>query len=193
MMDLEDIFKKIVEDKYYQLNLDKPNEDKFSKIKFFEANAVGAIGEEFIKTVMSRFGSVKNDGTIHDEYDIQMDNNIKLEVKTARKGNNDTFQFNGINPAYNYDYLICIGVCPNKILYRIFRKNNIQYIHNKDDRGYRMIQKNFNKEINKKLVSMNPGNQVNLKLTLNVNDMYDICYLDEEIKKIMEKQHYINI
>ena len=34
-MDLEDIFKKIVEDKYYQLNLDKPNEDKFSKIKFF--------------------------------------------------------------------------------------------------------------------------------------------------------------
>lgn len=34
---------------------------------------------------------------------------------------------------------------------------------------------------------MNPGNQVNLKLTLNVNDMYDICYLDEEIKKIMEK------
>ena len=158
-MDLEDIFKKIVEDKYYQLNLDKPNEDKFSKIKFFEANAVGAIGEEFIKTVMSRFGSVKNDGTIHDEYDIQMDNNIKLEVKTARKGNNDTFQFNGINPAYNYDYLICIGVCPNKILYRIFRKNNIQYIHNKDDRGYRMIQKNFNKEINKKLVSMNPGNQ----------------------------------
>ncbi|WP_338977178.1 MULTISPECIES: hypothetical protein [Fusobacterium] len=186
-MDLEDIFKKIVEDKYYQLNLDKPNEDKFSKIKFFEANAVGAIGEEFIKTVMSRFGSVKNDGTIHDEYDIQMDNNIKLEVKTARKGNNDTFQFNGINPAYNYDYLICIGVCPNKILYRIFRKNNIQYIHNKDDRGYRMIQKNFNKEINKKLVSMNPGNQVNLKLTLNVNDMYDICYLDEEIKKIMEK------
>lgn len=68
---------------------------------------------------MSRFGSVKNDGTIHDEYDIQMDNNIKLEVKTARKGNNDTFQFNGINPAYNYDYLICIGVCPNKILYRI--------------------------------------------------------------------------
>ena len=130
-MDLEDIFKKIVEDKYYQLNLDKPNEDKFSKIKFFEANAVGAIGEEFIKTVMSRFGSVKNDGTIHDEYDIQMENN--------------------------------------------------------DDRGYRMIQKNFNKEINKKLVSMNPGNQVNLKLTLNVNDMYDICYLDEEIKKIMEK------
>ena len=35
-MDLEDIFKKIVEDKYYQLNLDKPNEINFQKLNFLK-------------------------------------------------------------------------------------------------------------------------------------------------------------
>lgn len=47
---------------------------------------------------------------IHDEYDI-LSNGIKIEIKTARKGlKNNSLQFNGINPAYNNDYIIVIGL-----------------------------------------------------------------------------------
>lgn len=188
-MCFEDVFKEILEKKFKELNLDKINEGKFSKIKFFEANAVGSIGEKFVKTIMSDFGNVKNQNITHDEYDVYMDNGIKFEVKTARKGDKNTFQFNGINPSYNYDYLICIGVCLDKIVYRIFKKNNIQYQHTKEDRGYRMIQegKFNNKLLDKKLVQMNPGNQVNLKLTLNITEMWEISHLNNELKEIMKK------
>lgn len=190
MNDLEEIFKKIIEKKYVESGFEKENNEKFSKIKPFEANAIGGIGEEFIKEILSKLTKILDEGTIHNEYDVCTESGVRFEIKTARKGKtNNTFQFNGINPQYNYNYLICIGICFDKIVYRIFEKNNISYKHEKENRGYVIEQKKDeynNNSINKKLVSMNPGNQVNFKLTLNISEMSDLQNFYVNLKSILK-------
>ncbi len=44
-MDLEQTFLKIIEKKHEELNLGQDYNDIFSKIRVFEANAIGQIGE----------------------------------------------------------------------------------------------------------------------------------------------------
>ncbi|TAG86933.1 MAG: restriction endonuclease, partial [Bacteroidetes bacterium] len=125
-MDLEKEFLEIIEKKHQELNLGKNYNEIFSKIRDFEGNAIGQIGEEYIKLIISQITEIEDDGIIHSEYDVLTKTGLYFEVKTARKGRtNNTFQFNGINPKYNYDYMICLGVCEDKLLYRIFLKSEI--------------------------------------------------------------------
>ncbi len=68
------------------MNLGQDYNAIFSKIRDFEANAIGQIGEEFLKSVLNAIDGVINDGIIHDEYDIMTKSGVSFEVKTARKG-----------------------------------------------------------------------------------------------------------
>ncbi|GAA8733692.1 hypothetical protein HpBT353_14120 [Helicobacter pylori] len=52
-MDLEQTFLKIIEKKHEELNLGQDYNAIFSKIRDFEANAIGQIGEEFLKSVLN--------------------------------------------------------------------------------------------------------------------------------------------
>ena len=177
--DLEIKLQKIIERKHEELNLDRDYNAKFSKIRDFEGNAVGQIGEEFAKEIIKEFAEIVSDGTIHNEYDIQTKSGVFFEVKTARKGReNNTFQFNGINPNYNYDYLLCLGICEDSIHFRIFKKTDVSYIHK--DRKFYITQENFKKQ----LVQMNPQNQVNYKLTLNLKELFDFSLLLELLNGI---------
>lgn len=54
--------------KHKELNLGQDYNAIFSKIRDFEANAIGQIGEEFLKSVLNAIDEVINDGIIHDEY-----------------------------------------------------------------------------------------------------------------------------
>ena len=177
-MNLEQKFIEIIERKHAELNLGKDYTEKFSKIKDFEGNAIGQIGEEYVKYIISEITDIIDDGAIHNEYDVLTASGIYFEVKTARKGrSNNTFQFNGINPRYNYDYLVCLGVCEDRLLYRIFEKSDIKYIHK--ERNHFIIQGEYKRQ----LVQMNPDNHVNLKLTINLNDLSDISNLITELKE----------
>lgn len=179
-MDLDQKFLEIIEKKHEELNLGKDYSQIFSKVRDFEANAIGQIGEEYIKLITSQITEIEDDGVIHNEYDVLTKSGIYFEVKTARKGRtNNTFQFNGINPRYNYDYLICLGICEDKLLYRIFLKSEIQYIHK--ERNHYIIQGDYKRQ----LVQMNPDNLVNLKLTINITDLYDIASLIDRLKEII--------
>ena len=116
----KELMQEVINRKYEELNYDKKNQNNiFWKITGFEANAIGQIGEEFVKEVFRKF-NVKFDDTkkhIHDEYDILLDDGIKIEIKTARKGKKrDTFQFNGINPKYNFNYIICVAILEDDLL-----------------------------------------------------------------------------
>jgi hypothetical protein len=180
-MNLEDKFLEIIERKHKELNLGKDYNQKFSKIKDFEANAIGQIGEEYIKFIISSITRIIDDGVIHNEYDVLTESGLYFEVKTARKGRtNNTFQFNGINPRYNYDYLICLGVCENELLYRIFKKSEIVYIH--QDRNHFVIQGDYKRQ----LVQMNPDNQVNFKLTINLKDLINVSNLIKELNYVIK-------
>jgi hypothetical protein len=129
--------------------------------------------------LVSKFTEIVDDGVIHDEYDILTKNGVFFEVKTARKGSKNTFQFNGINPRYNYNFLFCLGICEDAIIFRIFEKNEISYRHR--DRKFYIKQGGFEKQ----LVQMNPDNQVNYKLTLNLRDLYSIDLLPEKLQSIL--------
>ena len=179
-MSLEEQFIEIIERKHNELNLGKDYSQKFSKIRDFEGNAIGQIGEEYMKLVVSNISPVQNDATIHNEYDILTESGKYLEVKTARKGRtNNTFQFNGINPRYNYDYLVCLAVCEDRLLYRIFLKSEMTYIHK--ERNHFIIQGEYRRQ----LVKMNPENQVNLKLTISMSDLFDISNLPNELRTLI--------
>ena len=126
----------------------------------FEGNAIGQIGEKFIKEVFKALKLPLNELSqeiIHDKYDL-LSNGKKVEIKTARKGlNNDTFQFNGINPKYNYDYIILLGITTQNVYYYIVDKRR-DYTYNHS------LRKEFIKinDKDKQLVAMNPDNQVKL-------------------------------
>ncbi|GAA9051627.1 hypothetical protein Taitung233_14950 [Helicobacter pylori] len=57
-MDLEQTFLKIIEKKHEELNLGQDYNAIFSKIRDFEANAIGQIGEEFLKSVLNAIDGV---------------------------------------------------------------------------------------------------------------------------------------
>lgn len=179
-MNLEEKFTKIIERKHNELNLGRDYTEIFSKIRDFEGNAVGQIGEEYMKLIVAEVTEIVEDGVIHNEYDILTKSGKYIEIKTARKGRTgNTFQFNGINPRYNYDYLVCLGICEDKLLYRLFLKSETQYIHK--ERNHFIIQGDYKRQ----LVQMNPDNHVNFKLTIKIDDLFDISNLVDELKELL--------
>lgn len=179
--------KESIDKKYDEVQSLIDTSKKFYKIYQLEGNAVGQIGEEFIKKIVSGIVPVEThiDETIHDEYDVKTKSGITIEVKTARYGRNGSFQFNGINPSYNVDYIICLGICEDDAVYRIIKKRDeVSYNHEKNRRGWYVTNPDFTK----KLVQMNPGNDVNLKLTLSLNQLYEIDSLVETLKRILKSK-----
>lgn len=151
------------------------------EVSLFEGNAIGQIGEKFVKSIFDIYQISYTTDTkeiIHDEYDI-LSNGKKIEVKTARKGlKNDSFQFNGINPNYNYSFIILIGITSSNVLYHIVPKP--YYVHK--DRKH-IIDISINNQ--KSLVAMNPGGNVNYKLTLNLKDLKPIDDIANELKSLL--------
>lgn len=180
---LNDILKNIIERKHEELGLGKNYNSIFSKIKDFEANAIGQIGEEYARIICREITNIEqnNDDTVHNEFDISTKAGVRIEVKTARLGKRGTFQFNGIEPRRNYDYILCIGICLDKVVYRIFSHNDIEYNH--------PMRKYFIKQDNgfsKQLVQMNPDNLVSYKLTTSQKQMFEIENLPLELRKIFQ-------
>lgn len=179
-IDVNDIMEKIIDEKYEELNISAEQAHKFVKIKSFEGNAIGQIGENFVKNVFRVYNIPMEKlerEIVHDEYDL-ISNGKKVEVKTARKGiKANTFQFNGINPIYNHDYIILIGLTTNQLYYRILEGHSV-YDHS-NRKHYLMVG-----DKKKQLVAMNPGNSVNYKLTLPLSDLKDISGFVDELKKL---------
>ncbi|CRF50915.1 putative [Helicobacter heilmannii] len=182
-MTMHEILLMLIERKYEEIK-EKQQTGMFEKIFQFEGNAIGQIGEAFVKEVFKALGLPLdcNKEVIHDEYDL-LSQGKKIEIKTARKGlRNDTFQFNGINPKYNYDYIILLGISANDLLYYIIdKKQDHSYKHKERKDTIRIHGKE------KQLVAMNPGNQANYKLTLSLKDLKPIMGFAEELTKIFGK------
>ena len=178
-MSLNAMSKGLIEEKYAELATFKQS-GIFDKINEFEANAIGQIGEKFVKMVFVDLGLQMQDfgEVIHDEFDICLIDGTKIEIKTARKGlKNDTFQFNGINPNYNCKYIICVGLSAKAAFFKIISGEKI-YNH-KTRRFYLNVD-----DKQKQIVAMNPHNQANFKLTLNLKDLEPIEDFAHKLKEI---------
>ena len=79
----------------------------------------GEVGEQFIERYLNHFGIPVRNGNRADETDRRI-GTMLLEIKTAGLGANGTFQFNHIRLDRDYHHLICLGVCPNELVFNMW-------------------------------------------------------------------------
>ena len=125
----------------------------------------GDIGEEFLRRYLVAHGgfSVQKSGTRADLIDLQIENR-DFEVKTASLGVNRTFQFNHIRMDRDYLYLLCLGVCPEVIVFDIWRKEEVA-----DGQAGRLVR-------------MAQDQSTTFKLTKRLSDMRPIETLPDWIR-----------
>lgn len=125
----------------------------------------GQIGEEFVRRYLANARikatgggrTAKTDMTIFD---------CRFEVKTASLGANSTFQFNHIRLDRNYRYLLCLGICPNEIVFNVWRKGDVA------------------EGVAGRLVRMAEGQSVTYKLTKRLANMRPIDQMPKTLRSM---------
>ena len=84
----------------------------------------GQIGEDFVRRYLDAAGIEVSNGSRTSPTDLVIAGQ-RFEVKTASLGANGTFQFNHVRLDRNYNYLLCLGICPDKIVFNAWRKGVI--------------------------------------------------------------------
>jgi hypothetical protein len=125
----------------------------------------GEIGEEFIRRFLRQAGIEVG----HDKRTSATDMRIsghRFEIKTASMGAKKTFQFNHVRLDRNYQYLLLLGICPNKIVYGMWRKGDVA-----EGRAGHMVR-------------MAEGQAVTYKITKTMEDLTVIDKLPSEVRKL---------
>ena len=110
----------------------------------------GAIGEESIRRYLEWNGIKTGNGNRTSLTDLRI-GDVQFEVKTASLGANGTFQFMD----RNYDYLLCLGICPQEIVFNMRRKGFVA--ENRAGKLVRMAEgQSVTYKLTKKLGGMEP-------------------------------------
>ena len=125
----------------------------------------GEIGEEFIRRFLGNAGFSVSNGNRTSEIDMVIEGQ-RTEVKTASLGANGTFQFNHVRLDRAYAFLLCLGICPEQIVFNVWSKDEV----NDGSAGH--------------LVMMAQDQDVTYKITKKLNDMRPI---DELIDTMLER------
>lgn len=127
----------------------------------------GEIGEEFIRRYVTAARiEIAAKGNRAAITDTQIAGH-HFEIKTASLGANGTFQFNHVRLDRRYEYLLCLGICPQAIVFNMWRKGDVA----EGKAGT--------------LVRMAEGQAVTWKLTKKLSDMLPIENLPEMIRKVL--------
>lgn len=127
----------------------------------------GAIGEEFIRQYLEAADiDVDKKGNRAAVTDMKIVGH-PFEVKTASLGAKGTFQFNHVRLDRKYEYLLCLGICPDKILFNLWSKGDLAE----------------NKAGN--LVRMAEGQAVTTKLTKKPSNMLPIEELPDMLRTVL--------
>ena len=84
----------------------------------------GEVGEEFIRRYLTSAGIPVGNGNRASPTDVSV-HGVRIEVKTASLGKGGTFQFNHVRLDKDYAHLIGLGVCPDRIVFNVWRKGDI--------------------------------------------------------------------
>ena len=128
----------------------------------------GEVGEKFIIRYLSQFGIKAESGENRTSKTDLRICDVKFEVKTASLGANGTFQYNHVRLDRDYNYLLCVGLCPDQVVYSLWRKGDVA----EGNAG--------------RLVRMAEGQSVTFKLTKKLSDMTDFDSFIPAIRKITE-------
>ena len=126
----------------------------------------GDIGEEFVARYLDQFEIpvIRSASRIH-PWDLDIAG-LKFEVKTASEDRGGSFQFNHIRLDRSYDYLLCLGIRPEEILFNGWRKGEVS------------------EGVAGTLVRMAEGQSVTHKLTKRPLDMMKIEELPDWVRSI---------
>ncbi|MCY4173631.1 MAG: hypothetical protein OXF25_06135 [Cyanobacteria bacterium MAG CAR3_bin_5] len=129
----------------------------------------GEIGEEFVRRYLEYNGIKTESGGRTSKTDLLI-GSLQFEIKTASLGGNGTFQFNHVRLDRDYDYLLCLGICPQDIVFNIWRK------------GMVAERKAGN------LVRMAEGQGVTFKITKRLDEMSPVRSLPEMIRAVLSER-----
>ena len=136
-------------------------------IKILANSSKGDLGEEFVRAYCkeSGFDVDPKEGRLGD-YDVII-NKKKFEVKMATEDISGNFQFNHIRYDYKYDWVLCLGICPDSILFEIYSKADV------------VTGKAGN------LVSMGRGQNSSFKLTKPKNALHPISEFNDKLNSLL--------
>lgn len=123
----------------------------------------GEIGEEFVRRYIKNAGIEVTKGERTARTDLLIANH-RFEVKTASLGANHTFQFNHVRLDRNYAYILCLGICPNEIVFNMWRKGEVA-----EGQAGTMVR-------------MAEGQAVTYKITKKLSDMMPIAGLPNMLR-----------
>ena len=115
----------------------------------------GAVGEEFVRRYLEMSSIEVGNGGRTSKTDMRI-GPLVVELKTASLGANGTFQFNHVRMDREYDYLLCLGVCPDNVVFNMWRKGAVA-----ENRAGRLVR-------------MAEGQAVTYKLTKRLAEMEGI-------------------
>ena len=128
----------------------------------------GDIGEEFIRRYLKHHDIDAGNGGRTTETDVRV-GNLRFEVKTASLGANRTFQFNHVRLDRPYDFLLCLRLCPDHIVFNMWRLGALA-----ERRAGALVR-------------MAEGQAVTYKLTKRLADMVAIEELPDWIRRVLEE------
>ena len=126
----------------------------------------GEIGEEFVRRYLeeSKIEVTRGVRTALTDMGILKSH---LEIKTASLGANGTFQFNHVRLDRKYHYLLCLGICPNDIVFGIWRKGDVA-----EGRAGTLVR-------------MAEGQSITFKITKKLSEMRPIQQMPREIQRLV--------
>ncbi len=126
----------------------------------------GDAGEEFVKRYVTKLGFTVEKLERLGDWDIKI-NDKKFEVKLASEDVSGSFQFNHIRLDSKYDYLLCIGVTPDHLVFGVWDKGGVAT------------------GVAGNLVSMGKGQNSSFKLTKKVSSLDDIRKLKAKLLSLL--------
>ena len=127
----------------------------------------GEIGEEFIRRYLRQHDIGIGNGGRTSPTDLRVGGK-RFEIKTASLGAGGTFQFNHVRLDRQYDYLLCLGICPHEVVYAMWRKGAVA-----ENRAGTLVR-------------MAEGQAVTYKLTKKLGDMEAIERLPDHIREVSD-------
>ena len=129
----------------------------------------GEIGEEFVRRYLteSKIKVTRGVRTALTDMGILKSH---FEIKTASLGANGTFQFNHVRLDRKYNFLLCLGICPNDIVFGIWRKGDVA----EGAAG--------------SLVRMAEGQSITFKITKKLSEMTPIREMPSQINAFLVRK-----
>lgn len=122
MIDPLDLLLRIAKEK---TKLGKWDEQPLQLIKVMPNSTKGDLAEAFIIEYSKKLGfDVGDKPSRLGDYDAKI-NGMTFEVKMATEDISGNFQFNHIRYDYKYDWILCLGITPNSILFDIWSKADL--------------------------------------------------------------------